>query len=361
MSSQILARLRLVSVGVRVPAQTASPRRQGGVRKYTAVLIAVGGSLLVFVLNGSAAPPPSRGPFTYAQAVARGIPTIAWPAGFSLALCQPDPLWKGFATPQQAQDAIAGAADAPTCVADPKKALYGPPAISAMSSAPMPASGSGCGGSGANNRYSGAETISRYEGGRATIEVGDPDVSHTPALDHWAVSRVLAFTPAFNWIEIGWEERGIDYWTTPAVYTYKNPGCQWVNWPQFPLTVGSYYIFRVRDQGNTSAYAEIYWGTSWALVDYNPSMLCDYSYGTNNCIIEEYMEAFAAGTAPWPILNAPVDGGGVNFKDTMLRTSPSTWAFWNNSLYPSTTRANSPYHLCVISAYWSFRAVNGLC
>ncbi len=60
-------------------------------------------------------------------------------------------------------------------------------------------------------------------------------------------------------------------------------------------------------------------------------------------------------------MNAPVDGSGVNFSDTMLRTDPSTWVYWNDSLYPSTESSDSVYHACWTNMDWNFRAPKGLC
>lgn len=202
-------------------------------------------------------------------------------------------------------------------------------------------------------------TNSPYEGGRATIEVGNPDVVHDGSSSQFVASRVLAKTPIGNWVEAGWAEVS---WQgdTRYVYSYAHPGDVWHFHTDLPLTDGNYYIWRVRDNGNTSGYGEIYWAGSWVLLENNGSMLCEYSYGTDNCYIEEYMEAYST-TGYWPQMNAPVDGAGVNFSSTMLRTAPSTWVYWNDSLYPSSESADSVYSACWTNMDWNFRAPKGSC
>ena len=313
-------------------------------------------SSLVLTAPASSTPPPGVGPppglvgsFTYSQAVLHGIPTLPTPAQLGLPPCHPDPTWKGFSSPAAAEAALQGAAaEASECAADPTQVVY-------SVGVPGPEST----GSGSGHRYSGAETNAAYQGGRATIEVGNPNVVHDGSVNQFVASRVLAKTPINNWVEAGWAEVS---WQgdTRYTYSYANPGRVWHFHTQYPLTTGNYYIWRARDNGNTSGYGEIYWAGTWAVLENNGSMLCQYSYGTNNCYMEEYMEAYSA-TGSWPSMNAPVDGSGVNFSNTMLRTAPSNYVYWNDSLYPSSERADSPYSVCWTNMDWNFRSPQGLC
>ncbi len=83
------------------------------------------------------------------------------------------------------------------------------------------------------------------------IEVGDPTVVHDGSSDEFVVARPLAKTPIGNWVETGWAEVS---WMSDSrmVYSFDHPEDIWHFHTQYPLTTGSYYIFRVRDFGNTS-------------------------------------------------------------------------------------------------------------
>jgi hypothetical protein len=89
-------------------------------------------------------------------------------------------------------------------------------------------------------------------------------------------------------------------------------------------------------------------------------MLCLYSYGTKNCWIEEYAEIYSA-YGNHPTVNAPVDGNGINFANTMIRTAPNNWVFWNDTLYPSSENPAAPYVLCWTNTDWNFRAPRDHC
>jgi hypothetical protein len=169
----------------------------------------------------------------------------------------------------------------------------------------------------------------------------------------------MALTDLGNWVEAGWAEVS---WKpdTRYVYTFDHPEDVWHFHTAYPLTTGNYYIWRVRDYGNDYGYGEIYWAGSWVLLESNPSMLCRKADGTHNCYQHEYLEVYA-GDQTWPSVNAPVDGIGVNFNNTMLRTDPDHWVYWNDSLYSSYERSESPYTACWTSRDWVFRAPKGNC
>jgi hypothetical protein len=289
----------------------------------------------------------------YGQARALGLRTLPAPEERRLPACRPDPNWKGFATREEALRVAEAVATAePTCVSDPRNALY--------STREWPRKVPYQGGDG-HYRWAGAQTVNRYEGGRITVEVGNPDVSHGGPPE-FVAARVMAFTPINRWVEAGWAEDTAYGGDARYVYTAINSASGYFETvhSSYVLTDGSFYIFRVRDWGNDFGDAEIWWAGSWNFLDTNPDMLCRYSYGTPNCNIEEATEIYSTDFT-WPTMNAPVNGSGVNYYDTMLRTDPSTWVFWNDSLYPSTEFGDPPYSACWAARDWDFRTPQGSC
>lgn len=305
--------------------------------------------------------PAVTGNFTYSEAKALGIPTLPTPNELGLPLCRPNPDWQGFASPQEAELALrlAGADErGPECAVDPRQVIYsvrGP-----LAARPVPYQS----GQQATYRHLGARTDAfGYYGSRITVEVSNPSVGHFASPSEFVSSRPL-LSNGSNWIEGGWAEVS---WMPDAryVYTYLGSGFDWYFHTQFPLSDGSYYIFRTHSIFGANTYAEIWWGGMWMVLHQSPTM--PHCQGTGGCRVEQFTEAYSDRLI-WPVFNAPVDGSGINHGSTMLENSSSQWVFWNDSLYPSLepgltpgTPSTSPYNACFANWDWNFRAVQGAC
>jgi hypothetical protein len=76
--------------------------------------------------------------------------------------------------------------------------------------------------------------------------------------------------------------------------------------------------------------------------------------------MQQYLEVISNDATPYPEMNAPAWGAGVNFFNSKLLRS--SWVLWNGSLYPTTTGhpyngvVDLPYRACFSDNYWNFRA-----
>ncbi len=224
-------------------------------------------------------------------------------------------------------------------------------------------------------KFAGSETIDKFEGGRTAIEVGDPDICHPcPTEFKFFVARTLAFTQNGWWIETGWDEQSNlanfrrVYWgeMRPPPYDYS----EFIYTNTYPLTDGNYYIFRVRQHGvagANDASAELWYNGGWNFLHSNNSMKCELSspvYGAPNCNVQFLGEAYSEYET-WFQLNAPVDGAGVNFKDTLLRVNPDVYEVFLQDDFDGSDYVEPPYYPCWTGydgRKWSkFRAKHASC
>lgn len=270
--------------------------------------------------------------YAYEQALQMGladdIPTVA---STGLPECDADPTWPGFPT---AADAAAASDDVPECVPDPTDEIIGV-------GYPPPHAG---------YHYAGARTSGTHQGGQVTDEVGDPSVVHDGTTNQFVVARVLAQDGSDEWVEAGWSEVS---WRSNVreVYSYNSDAGTWA-WPSgYNLVEGHYYKFRAT--GCSSAIcAEIYWSGNWHVIRQNLAGSC----GGDSCHLEEFVEVYLALDVTHPSVDAPVDGGGVNFQNTQLKDG-GDWSSWTAS---SSSNPTSPYVVCWSTMYSDFRAGRNL-
>src|SRR5919198_1835025 len=323
---------------------TGGSRTAGAAR----ALIVGGALVLVSAALGQtrAQGPPGgvpSGTYGYAQAKQLGLRTPPTPEQVGLPTCHPDPMWQGFSEAAAAARAVAAAPERAVCAADPRTGTF-------STGVPAPHAG---------YHHNGVQTANKFEGGRTTPEVGNPTVDHRAGAPYeFVVARPLAKTDAGYWIEDGWAEVS---WKAndQYVYTYTHPGDTWYFPSGYPLNVGSFYPFRVRDSNSTSGWAEIYWSGSWQLLDTNGSMHCEDTNGNHNCYIETYLEIYSEDSTPHPDMNAPAGGTGVDFNDGRLRTADGTWPQWTTA-YSSYPGSVDPYVVCWNSKWYDFRAGKNL-
>lgn len=282
--------------------------------------------------------------------------------GKKIDICKPDKGWKGFAT---AEEAEAAASDtAPVCVVDEAKIKkqekvdkkpVDKPASDESVEGPAPTPG---------HHHNGAQTNDRYKGGRATIEVTNPEVTHpvggTPF--EFVASRVMAKKWSLsNWLEVGWAEvswRGDDQY----VYTFTDGDGQWHFYDDYSLTKGSYYKFRTERCFIDGAYktcAYLLWDGSWQLLDRTPNG-CTYDGGSDSqrCFLEEYTEIYSEDSTPHPHMT--VGGNAVHWEDTRIRPG-STFVSWSDASYPSSEGEADPYSVCWTQNDWKFKVKKYAC
>ncbi|MCA1707351.1 MAG: hypothetical protein LC808_30430 [Actinobacteria bacterium] len=239
-------------------------------------------------MSGPADAGPSSiaaGEYSYEEAIQLGIPTGPTSDEVGLPYCAPDPEWPGFSS---SEEAAAVPMSAATCVVDPRTATYGV-------DLPIPHFGPPTPGNTNGYHWNGFSTNGLYRGGDIGVEVRNPAVDHV-ALgdeDEFVVARVLPKTSAGKWLEVGWSEVS---WGPDArrVYTFKTATGDWTYYPRtdFPIQDGNYYAFRSHSCPE-DACAEIYWGSTWMLLDTAHDHSC-FKNSQANCYVEE----FAEGTAP---------------------------------------------------------------
>jgi hypothetical protein len=310
------------------------------------------------------------GEYTYAQARARGYPVLPTPLETGLPACTVDAAPEGFATSQAAQAAVDAAPDNPICTLDPAQfvLILGAPAGHPPSQA-------------GGRHWVGARTQGRFEGGRMTVEVGDPDVRHDRG--GAADEQVNTFVSASRqpgeapWVQTGWIESSttrndirqvyseVVSWNRTYSQTYRS---------DFELKTGRFYVFRVRDcrglpdcqracQGK-NVCAEFFWekSGSWIYLGGSEQFNCTASDGTPQCIIDTFLE-INSRLGRHPQMNSPEQGQGVTFRNTRLRRQPNDWPEWTAGVDPSTGQhviasddAPNAYAMCWEAFYSSFRA-----
>lgn len=311
-------------------------------RWRVALIVASVAALLAVMLPARAEDPPP-GEYTYAELQAWGSYTGPTPAEVGLPVCNPDTTWNGFETAEAAEAAISDS-EVNSCMADPAQVTY---------SVGRPVADAGY-------HHNGGRTYGLYQGGRITVEVGNPGVDHSCGVCQFVAARTLAQGAGGRWIEAGWAEVS---WKDGARYVYTqatDDGNKWHFYNQYPLVQGRYYVFRARDCA--AGCAEVWWSGAWHLLQKGPDFRCMYSDGSNNCYQEEYLEVWSTSAAAdqHPSMSAAVDGVGVNFKNTKIRTAPSTYYLWSDGSYPSDERFRTPYVVCWTYMDWQFRAGKNL-
>jgi hypothetical protein len=214
-----------------------------------------------------------------------------------------------------------------------------------------------------------------WQGGRAAIEIGDPDICYTcgqTARQSYA-ARVYASVSGSYSAEVGWFEdnrTNLDgthvYPDTQCLYTGGLNGGVFSEtnfcWSYF-LAQGSYYVFRVRQYGGMSAadvVREIFYNGQWNILDHAYFMKCWNGDNTNNCQIEPQSEIYDASKNYFN-LNAPVDGEGTNFSDVQLRNAPNSWVVFSSAVDGASTPPNVSYSTCYTNFFYNYRTPRGAC
>lgn len=257
-----------------------------------------------------------------------------------LPVCKVTP-WKGFET---AEEANAVPEDAPACLTPQDKSMRlrtgkGVPA-------PIPAPDNPD-----SYRHNGVQTVHRYKGIQATIQVSNPSVIHDGSYNEMVVSRVMgkAYSGS-HWLEAGWVEAS---WLsdTPYVYTYTDQDNAYEYWVSYPLSRSLYYRFRV-DRcyvgGGTSSSdirtcAEIYWNGQWHVLTWWLYGCSYYNGGTDSqrCYGEAMTEVFSSDGS-WPSI---ATGNSIDWDAVQVRPN-LTWFNLGGSSYPAYEGAEHPYVLC---------------
>jgi hypothetical protein len=157
-----------------------------------------------------------------------------------------------------------------------------------------------------------------------------------------------------RWIEGGWAEVS---WLGDVRYVYSFDSAEliWHFHTQYPLTGDRDYVFRVVLNGFSETWAEILWDGQWQLLETAPVSCLSFPAINPRCRIEEFVEVHNDET--YPDFYAP---NGIGVWNTKLLADPG-WVFWDDTLYPSRERGDSPYLACWINRDWNYRAVRGTC
>ena len=316
------------------------------------------------------------GPVTYDQAVSNGWiqpynpNTDPMTGQFHVPLCSAPTGDGGYSTPEDLEAAIAQASPNPTCMDDPRSALYVDPTAPTDPSALF---GTSRPGPSQGYYYSviGTTTAGLYQGYRADIEVGDPSVHHdlNYPRDELVDGRVHAPTSCCD-LEAGWTEVSDSLANTQYVYSQQVDDGFYMaeELHTYPLVPGKYYSWRVRDFGGNAVVAEFFWQGSWRVLEVNYYYKCANTVPDGQAFCrgevgtEIYSPKYCRDQGICPTLNAPTDGNGVNYRYVQVRTGPGVWQDWNPSYVPTLDPiVDSPYSFCHIVDYTKFRTPRGSC
>ena len=294
----------------------------------------------------------------YWQAKAAGYHVPPVPEETGLPTCPPAEPYAGVSPSDPAPPD-----DAPVCAVDPRTSglivLVGLPTaqgVAGISERPVPGT----------RLWTGAKTATdhSWEGGKNLVEVGNPAVCHSGNCGgEQFYARTLVITTGGHEAEAGWTE------------LYDKPNDQYVYdafettpiilQPQYDLTRGNEYAFRVRQcgsPGELNVCTEIFWNGNWDQYDsYTNIMRCQNQDGSGNCLVEHYMEAFS-GDKSWFDLNCGADGtSGCHYRDARVRRDPSDWPLLDkDNIASATPKSNSPdYIACWNSFYYNFNVKHG--
>jgi hypothetical protein len=207
-----------------------------------------------------------------------------------------------------------------------------------------------------------------FEKARNLAEVSNPSIcySNCPTSQHF-YSRMSAFTPAGNAIEIGWVESNHPPWTGdyPVIMSVVDP----TGLPQNPmfhtayfLVIGAEYFFKLGQCGYSGAYdvcMQFWDGSSWVILrQWLGTMRCEDGSGNGNCWITWSQEASAYDDVAWFNINGGSDG--LRMRDMQVRTSSGNWYQFATGLgFSGRWIEESPYSICRISHWYHFTFFHG--
>jgi hypothetical protein len=146
--------------------------------------------------------------------------------------------------------------------------------------------------------------------------------------------------------------------TSDVRYVWAAGHRNWARLPQYGLSVGGYYSFRVQHcaaPGQTLVCGELWWNNQWVVIWTNELQKCTKSDGTGSCYISIQAEVRSFDSTPHPTLG----GGGQHFYAGQLALA-TMWVSWD-TIYPSSSNPTPPY-VIQWSAQWSdFRVCQTAC
>ncbi|HWL65892.1 MAG TPA: hypothetical protein VNP73_07950 [Actinomycetota bacterium] len=212
--------------------------------------------------------------------------------------------------------------------------------------------------------HNGAQTMNRYNGAQATVEVTDPDVDHNNSPDEFVASRIMAKKYRLQqWLEVGWAEVS---WKDDRqyVYTYSDESTKWQFHERYELVPGQSYSFRVYGCAlpgdGRGTCAAIYWNGQWELLR-TSKYGCTYVHRKDpdrRCFIEEYTEVYSVDSSPEPTLGS--DNDAVEWSDAQLLVG-KTWSTWNDTDYESAEGSVDSYSVCWLAKNHDFYVIKGTC
>ena len=212
--------------------------------------------------------------------------------------------------------------------------------------------------------HNGAQTLNRYNGAQATVEVTDPDVDHNGTPNEFVASRIMAKKYRVSqWLEVGWAEVS---WkdNRQYVYTYSDESTKWQFHERYTLKPGESYTFRVYacalPGGTPGTCAAILWNGNWELLR-TSRFGCTYEHKTDpnrRCFIEEYTEVYSVDSTPEPTLGS--DNGAVEWSDAQLLVG-DTWSIWNDTDYDTQQGSVNSYSVCWLEKNHDFYVIKGTC
>lgn len=287
------------------------------------------------------------GTYSYAQEAGAGLPRTPGPLEWGLPQCADDGGWDGYGSEEELAIAISQAPDEPSCADDPADTVSYVGA--AMPGTPEPQR--------PGYFFNGPDTdiSDGYEGGRADIEVINPDVTHPPPAgqstrDYEFVSgHVLAADRQnlrYRFMQVGWTERSDAGWGDEQFIYWYDRRRDIPRKTRYRVRPGGFVSVRVRSRADGLAQAEILWKDVWRPIETSLNTYC--TRVGPNCNIEVFLEVHSKdGSLP------TLFGQATTFRKVMLRTAPSTWALWD-STFPTVQRQASPYVVCYEHQFYRF-------
>jgi hypothetical protein len=186
--------------------------------------------------------------------------------------------------------------------------------------------------------FAGVYTANYFKGVSASILVTNPVVYY----NHWTSAWVGCMS-GYTWLQAGWvKEAGVG--AKPRVFVqFRYYGGTPETWffDQYPLTIGSYYAFRVFYTGTPYVWrAQIYYNGSWqTLRDVNiRSFLSFGSFSSADCYAAD--ETVETGQLP----------RGMNLNGSIY--NGSSWNTWT-STYSTVLKWDQPLYCVVRNPYYN--------
>jgi len=171
--------------------------------------------------------------------------------------------------------------------------------------------------------------------------VTDPLLPHDGSYNQffYAWAMIYSHTPE-RWIQVGWSEVS---WmdNTQYVTEYDTEDNEWYFYPQYPLTVGNSYSFRITYQGNGRWATWIFWNDEWNLLRV-ASIGLYYAECTG-----QFCEVYSA-TYFW-------FHAWTRLHNTRLLIGGS-WLLWTTAYQTTEYNPNQPYYIRWFNKYyyWEF-------